>query len=294
MMNCTMARRYLYAFADGELPVKENCEVLDHLKMCPECSRIASEQHELRIALRRSLNRVPVPEGLAERIRLSLESPAETPAPVGRGRVWRFIVPTAAAASLALAATTYWMIPRGDESAPVAPIKLPERGDVAIQQIVKTHDACSEKHAAHQGGDLPTSPDALATALEKHFNGLLDITVPDFAADGYTLESANYCGFTKNSGAHMVYVSKGKNPRRISFFVVPRWSSVDDCGYYKGVGDEFLRKFAFPHMKSTHSVVAWHDNQTTYVCVGRIDMQKLIKMVEPVRAAMLKRAAAGR
>ena len=294
MMNCTMARRYLYAFADGELPVKENCEVLDHLKMCPGCSRIASEQHELRIALRRSLNRVPVPEGLAERIRSSLEHPVESAAPQPRGRIWRLIVPTAAAASLALAATTYWMIPRGNEPAPVTPIKLPERGDVAIQQIVKTHEACCEKRAAHQGSNLPTQPTELAAALEKHFNGLLDITVPDFSAEGYSLESANYCGFTKNGGAHLVYVSKGKNPRRLSFFVVPRWSSVDDCGYYKGVGDEFMRKFAFPHMKSTHSVVAWHDNQTTFICVGRIDMQKLIAMVEPVRAATLKRAAAGR
>ncbi len=293
MLNCTMARRYLYAFADGELPVKENCEVLDHLKMCPDCSRIASEQHELRIALRRSLNRVPVPEGLAERIRSSLESPAETQAPLARGRMWRFIVPTAAAASLALAATTYWMIPRGEESAPVVPVKLPERGDVAIQQVVKTHDACSEKHAAHQGGDLPTQPTELAAAFEKHFNGLLDIVVPDFSSFGYTLASANFCGFTKNGGAHMVFTSKTPGARPISFFVVPRWSSIDDCGYYKGVGDDFMRKFAFPHMKSTHSVVAWHDNQTTYIAVGRIDMQKLIKMVEPVRAATLKPAPTG-
>ncbi|MCC7314685.1 MAG: zf-HC2 domain-containing protein, partial [Planctomycetes bacterium] len=36
-MNCKSVQKFLHAFADGQLGVRANCEVLDHLKMCPSC-----------------------------------------------------------------------------------------------------------------------------------------------------------------------------------------------------------------------------------------------------------------
>ena len=54
-MNCTGVRKFLYAFADGQLGVKSSCEVLDHLKMCPACSRLVDEHHSLRAAIGRML-----------------------------------------------------------------------------------------------------------------------------------------------------------------------------------------------------------------------------------------------
>lgn len=47
-MNCRNVKKFLYAFADGQLSVRANCEVLDHLKMCPACSRAVAEVVQLR------------------------------------------------------------------------------------------------------------------------------------------------------------------------------------------------------------------------------------------------------
>ena len=49
-MNCRKIRKYLFAFADGQLGVKANCEMLDHLKMCRKCSAIVDEHQAVRRA----------------------------------------------------------------------------------------------------------------------------------------------------------------------------------------------------------------------------------------------------
>lgn len=288
MMNCATARRYLYAFADGELPVKENCEVIDHLKMCPECTRIATEQQELRLALRRSLNVVPMPDGLSDRVAASINGRSESavgPPPPGGTRRRRMFVPMAAAASVLLAATTYWMIPRApDESSAVRPARLPEGGDEAVQLVVQMHEQCAADGPEHQDPGLPHDLNNLPMAISKHFGDVLDVLVPDFNPFGFAFESAGFCGFTKTRGAHLVYASSDADPQRLSFFILPRWSAIDDCGYYKGVGDEFLRKFGFPHGNPKYTIEAWHDNQTTYICCGRVGVERMAKMLEPIRA----------
>jgi len=294
MMNCKTARRYLYAFADGELPVKDNCEVLDHLKMCPECTRVASEQQALRTALRRAMNRTPVPEGLADRMAAKLDRRPE-PAPVVGRRWWRLGVPMAAAASVAFAVTAVWMMRPVEEQKPGVPIPGVQTGggDVALRDVIKIHEYCCERHNRHQNKQLPDGLKGLAKAMEAHFNNLLDVLAPDFDSSGYAFESANYCGFTKNKGAHLIYVTKGETPKRLSFFSVPRWSSIDACGYYQGVGDSFLRRFRAPHAKPRYAIVAWHDNQTTYVCcaeLSAVSVDQMAKMVEPVRTAMRTRS----
>ena len=71
-MNCNQSRKYLFAFADGQLSVQANCEVLDHLKMCTACSRIVDEHQAVREALRRSGERIVTPSGLARQVRRTL------------------------------------------------------------------------------------------------------------------------------------------------------------------------------------------------------------------------------
>ena len=47
-MTCKTFRKYLYAFADGELETRENLEALEHLNMCPSCCRKVAVQQALR------------------------------------------------------------------------------------------------------------------------------------------------------------------------------------------------------------------------------------------------------
>ena len=57
-MNCKSARKFLYAFADGQLDVTDNCEVLDHLKMCPGCGAVVAEHQSMRTVLTKYIERV--------------------------------------------------------------------------------------------------------------------------------------------------------------------------------------------------------------------------------------------
>lgn len=47
-MNCTEVRKYLYAFADGELDTQTNLDVLEHLNMCSSCTQKVNAQQKLK------------------------------------------------------------------------------------------------------------------------------------------------------------------------------------------------------------------------------------------------------
>ena len=63
-----VAREPWAARADSQLGIKDNCEVLDHLKMCPECSKVVDEHQAVRAAVGRSIVEVGVPGELRGRI----------------------------------------------------------------------------------------------------------------------------------------------------------------------------------------------------------------------------------
>ena len=69
-MNCTSFRKYVGAFADGELDTKLNLDALEHLNMCPDCARRVSHVQELKAALKRVLPVEGAPADLIELLRI--------------------------------------------------------------------------------------------------------------------------------------------------------------------------------------------------------------------------------
>ncbi len=63
-MNCNEVRKYLYAFADGELETPENLDVLEHLNMCPGCTQKINVQQRLRENIARVMSEVTAPPEL--------------------------------------------------------------------------------------------------------------------------------------------------------------------------------------------------------------------------------------
>ena len=53
-MNCQSFRKYIGAFADGELEVSQNLEALEHLNMCPSCAARVTNINELKEAINRA------------------------------------------------------------------------------------------------------------------------------------------------------------------------------------------------------------------------------------------------
>ncbi|MFO0971941.1 MAG: zf-HC2 domain-containing protein [Phycisphaerae bacterium] len=296
MMNCKGARRLLYAFADGELSVKDNCEVLDHLKMCPECARTATEQQALRAAVQSMMSRSSVPAGLLERVRTSirLDSPTPTPSAVRAApqsvdraprRLARFYLPLAAAASLTLAifaARQAW----NSGGAPASPQRAQTLADLAVNRIVNTHETCAAHFDQHQHPRLPIElaklPDAVNVLIEQPIHAM----APNFEPGGYTFESANVCAAQQGSpGLHILYAAEG-GKSRLSFFSAPRWECLDDGAAYAQLSRRDARDFCVLQQKDHFAIVAWHDHDTTHICCGAMPVDDLISLVKPVRVAL--------
>ena len=64
-MDCLGFRKYVGAFADGELDVDRNLDVLEHLNMCPKCAAQVQEIHNLKSVLCRQHESVSAPQARA-------------------------------------------------------------------------------------------------------------------------------------------------------------------------------------------------------------------------------------
>lgn len=292
MINCQTARRYLYAFADGELSVKDNCEVLDHLKMCPHCARIASDQQHLRTAVRRTALAAPVPAGLAERVRRSIDPTRAAPGRSARPARPRWIawaVPMAAAASIALMSFTLWQSLRPIPSEDPPSADFVNRGGSAASHVVDVHAECCRRADAHQHPDLPHDRVQVASALTRHYEDRITALAPDLSEFGFRFESANFCGLQPDQpGGHILYVAD--NAQRFSFFSVPRWQSLDgqsDAKLTLASRDRW-RTFEVEHGDDQYAVVAWHDDETTYVCCATLPARDMMRMVNSARMAMAR------
>lgn len=90
-MDCTDCIELLHGFLDGELSPESSDSVQEHLDGCASCFKRSQVEEAFRRAIRERAARIPVPEGLDERIRRALDAEdggdARAEAP-GAGRPW--------------------------------------------------------------------------------------------------------------------------------------------------------------------------------------------------------------
>ena len=280
-MNCTSVRKFLYAFADGQLGVQANCEVLDHLKMCPACSRVVDEHQSLRAAVGRSLATEKTPDELRQRVVQRLAGASARPV--------RWLRPLAAAACVALAATGAWWAfssqsPDSDQSAN-APVRV-EGGPTAATMIAEVHRLCLAEPGKHQQPSLPRDRSQVAAAINQHFAGRVAAVAPNLSRFGYEFESVNLCGIDASlsrEGGHLIYASADRQTR-LSLFCVPRLDRLD-----QGSGpspDGYLQYEVDQDGGKKLSILAWHRNSTSYACCGSLTIEQLRDMVAGIRLAM--------
>ncbi|HZS06567.1 MAG TPA: zf-HC2 domain-containing protein [Blastocatellia bacterium] len=65
---CERIRQYLDAWLSGELPVKTSLEVHRHLDRCRSCAKALGTRRRVKDALKRAVEREPVPEALRDKI----------------------------------------------------------------------------------------------------------------------------------------------------------------------------------------------------------------------------------
>ena len=67
-MNCNKAMVLMSAAIDGELSLKEEAELAEHLAECPECREEFQDAKKTKIIIRERIVRVKAPTGLIESI----------------------------------------------------------------------------------------------------------------------------------------------------------------------------------------------------------------------------------
>lgn len=299
-MNCTGARKFLYAFADGQLGVKDNCEVLDHLKMCPDCSRVIDEHQALRATLGRSIRDTSAPAALRDKVCAAVGSYRRAPAASSAGwRLTRFRAYAVAAGFVLVASVFLWKsiaVRQGESAEPASNViegeqiaVQVERGPSAATMIAQVHNVCCSHGAAHHRRGLPNSLHELGATICAHYNNKITALAPDLVAYGYRFESANYCGVRNkpdSDGGHIIYLSD-KDARRLSFFSVPRWDCIDKCRLHAVPGANGCRKYEVDQDGGGKlSILAWHNDATTYICCGQESFDVIEPMAKEVRAVL--------
>ncbi len=294
-MSCQKVRKYLFAFADSQLSVQSNCEVLDHLKMCAPCSAIVDEHQAVRAALVSSAEKIEAPAGIEQRVRLAIQ----TGKPVRHRETRRsllndngFLRIVALAACITLAVLVAWQFVYEDGPgtwnggsggmAALAPAAE------TTQLVVKRHNQCDNQceHGEHQDAGLPDSLDGLALALGREYDGELAALAPDLSDYGFTFDSANFCRLENDQGpvaAHVVYVNTSYGTR-FSIFSLPKWGRIND---EDGIEPTIENPFIQTHDQcSQMTVLGWHAGDMSFVCCGGMEAGILRAMAQEIDVAM--------
>lgn len=280
-MNCRSFRKFVGAFADGELEVTQNVEALEHLNMCPGCAQRVAAVGVLRSAVKNAYGVQKAPAGLHQRVRLALDNEriaAETPAILSRpGRRYPFLsrltVSLGMAAAVAFAAGIWW------SRAPTVPragtlTVVPGR---AVADVREQHEKCVRASRRHHDESLGHDPDTIAAMLGRELN--MTVLVPDLTPYGFDLIGADRCGIRGRPGAHVLYRGRSHGPI-LSVFSVARMTSLRSETIERRNGNDLLIAEDQPLC-----VVAWHDGPQTYVLSAQLPTRDMVELASHVRVA---------
>lgn len=289
-MDCKGFRKYIGAFADGELEVEQNLEALEHLNMCPACASRVSAVSSLKAALRRVYGGVRTPRHMRERVLQALEVEAGQAGPgamtpvVPDVRLWvgRIAAPLGMAAALLAAFVAWQLWPRQGLRTDV---RLVVPGRVAAD-VREQHRYC----IGHRGRDhfdpsLSRDLPVVAERLSAQLN--LKVVAPDLFGLGLEFTGADSCGVKGRPGAHVIYrsIATGK---LLSVFTVERWADIGAGG---GGGSGELGYFVSSDNDAL-CVVAWHDGPQTYILCSDLPEQVLLDLGGRLSGATASRLGA--
>ena len=270
-MNCSNFKRYLGAFADGELETDSNAEALEHLNSCEACAGKVAQIRKLKEALARGFDQQQIPQGLADRVRAGIRREADQPAG-GVGRLHKWVVPLGMAAAIVFVwQASLWFDAPGLETGGLG-------SDVEARFVSDArtrHRDCTRLGVEHHRPGLALNPETLRRVFSKELG--LRVLAPDLSSFGYRLQSADTCGMGKSPGAHVVYEHETGGDIISVFTLERREGFMPTEGLVIGGRPCFVSRGPGP------TLVAWHHGQATYVLCSTAGFQVLRAMVESIR-----------
>lgn len=286
MMECRKVRKYLYAFADGQLDVKDSCELLDHLKMCPSCTQVVDEHQAIRKALGRVVNSITIPAALDARMRRRFGTGRPARQPIN----WRRVIPAGivAAACFMVAANTVYDFVAGSDSSRQWTRTPGGRATIA-EAVALCHNTCSSKGEAHHKPEWSRDPELLANEIATYMRNTCNCTLkpyaPNLLAGGFRVASANVCKILPGAapGGHIIYQSIERDNLSMSIMSMPNFPWVQQCGDEAPGDAEFLEESVDQFGGDPLNIVAYRSGDDAYIFCSKADHEDMASMIEEVR-----------
>ncbi len=278
-MNCQSFRKYVGAFADGELDTPLNVESLEHLNMCPACAQKVERVHQLKTSLRRTMETEVAPAELADKIKNAIRCEALTPAPGHHHRgplIYRLLVPAGIAAAL-LVTAMIWQWQQAPGTTPVTGITSAIRTRFPAE-VRNQHTQCAHHGYKHHDASLGRDLLGIASKLTNRLK--LTVLAPDLSASGFSLVGADQCGVMDRNGAHVLYTNQ--SGQILSVFSV----AVADCRSMIFGEQTKLENIDYSvDQQDKLAVVSWSEGCAAYVFCADIAADSLLELAQNTRVS---------
>lgn len=217
-------RKYLAAFADGELDVEQNLRVLQYMAMHPQATRRVMHQQQLRQAVKRSIvSQTPLaPRHVREALEeLAVSEPLGSMGPSasmdmrtgGGGALtgWfrRWAPAAAAVLILAVSLVALQLSSRGAGGFD-SPGEAVLVGLKNSERFANRHDHCSKDPTMLHRGAMPTTLDALPAGVSSYLGQAKLPNLDVQAATGFRFKAAGECTLPGKGSVHLVYERAGQ------------------------------------------------------------------------------------
>ncbi|MEX2214024.1 MAG: hypothetical protein WD768_07850 [Phycisphaeraceae bacterium] len=269
-MDDKEVRKYLEAFADGELDVEQNLRVLEHMSMNPQATRRAMHQQQLRQAVERAMKECSpaAPSDLRAKIEaiasqandddaVTLKQMRAAKHDRGILAVLRRWTPAIAAAVILVVTASIWFQMRQDAAQPGLPVYQVDARTAG--RIDRRHETCAAAldrlSKAHDfGKEVGILPEKVKEFLAMNEG----VPVLDLSSIGYEYAGAGQCGAAGGKSVHVVYRGKDKPP-------ISLWIRADSEG--EVTIDEGKVYVATP-ADIAHPILIWRRNTTVFYLTG--------------------------
>ncbi len=263
-MNCRSFRKYVGAFADGELDTAINVEALEHLNFCESCATKVANIQKMKATLARMFAQERSPALLADRVRGRLREHAD--GSVVRFRLLqRWVVPFGIAAAVAVVWFASMLTTGGKAGYVSGPKSTVEAQWVNTARM--QHQGCTKMGPKHHNRDLPIDSAGIERVLGEKFG--FPVLAPDLSSAGFVLLGADTCGLNGIPGAHVIY-RHGKDGWFLSVFSLAGLSPIKPTEGFSVGGHS-----AFVSTDPGFTVISWQESGVTYVFCGKTSISSL-------------------
>ncbi len=276
MLACQDCERYLEAFLDQELDVKESLDMQAHLRACPACMELAEAERACRRFVREQTHETPLPEAMKlQIIRRAMDDVTERTAVAAPRTTWwewlcTWIQPKDFAWGMASAAAILLVL--------YGPFAAGSKGDDTAEKFLadKFLQEASMAYRANQRQPMPLEVAASDDkAVADWFSRRLTYSfkVPCITDDATKLLGGRLCRLLDRPSATFVYKRNGKDVMLFAFrgdgVSLPARNRVR-------VQDQDL----YFHNVSGRPVAAWRHGGIVYSMVGDLNRDDILKIAQ--------------